>query len=305
MSYQAEIRARVTARIVEALQKGSAPWRKPWSALENAGFPTNVVSKKRYSGVNPLLLQLVASERCFRSQYWGTYRQWQALGGQVTRRPNDVPPGQWGTKVIFWSPVTKVRKKDDGTEEEIEFPILREYTVFNADQVEGEAIDPYRVRLPNKTTPVGYGPAERVIAATGADIRHVPGDTVAYFRPPLDYIVLPLKAQFEDGPGGLPGYYATACHELAHWSEHRLGWTGSYALGELRAEIAACYLTAEIGIPHAGATQNHALYLAYWIKALKEDHSIIFKIAAAASKASDFILSFSREHQPEEEVLTA
>src|SRR5262252_1667257 len=99
MSSQVEIRQRVTTRILDALQRGVAPWRKPWSALENTGFPTNVISKKRYSGVNPLLLELAALETGFQSKWWATYPQWQTLGGQVKKRPDDVPAGHWGTKV--------------------------------------------------------------------------------------------------------------------------------------------------------------------------------------------------------------
>ena len=41
-------------------------------------------------------------------------------------------------------------------------------------------------------------------------------------------------------------------HELAHWSEVRTGWDHDkqgYALGELAAEIASCYVAAELGIP--------------------------------------------------------
>jgi antirestriction protein ArdC len=304
MSSQSEIRQRVTTQIIEALQRGVAPWRKPWLAAENAGFPSNVASKKRYSGINPLLLQLAARERGFRSQWWATYQQWQNLGGQVVKRPNHVPPGQWGTKIVFFKPVTTMKRTKEG-EKEVTFPLLREYTVFNADQVEGA--DQYRVRPPNDTGSIDFEPAERMIQATGADIRHVYGNEAIYYRPPADCIKMPLKHQFETGPGGLEGYYDTLCHEVIHWSEVRLGWTGSYDLGELRAEMGAAYLTAAIGVrtlSDVNPNANHAKYLASWIKAMNEDHRVIFRIASAASKAADFILGFSRKPEVEE-VVTA
>lgn len=53
MTSQAEIREQVTNQIVEALQQGVVPWRKPWSALENTGYPMNAISKKLYTGINP------------------------------------------------------------------------------------------------------------------------------------------------------------------------------------------------------------------------------------------------------------
>jgi antirestriction protein ArdC len=112
-----------------------------------------------------------------------------------------------------------------------------------------------------------------------------------------------LKGQFDS----LAAYYNTAFHELTHWSESRLGWTGSYALGELRAELGSAFLTAAVGIPQAGnSLKNVAAYLDWWIQAMKVDHRVIFQVSSAASKASDFILSFSREQklaeQPEEVV---
>jgi len=245
MPSQAEIREEVTKQIVEALQQGVVPWRKPWSVLENTGFPMNAISKKLYTGINPLLLHLAAHKRDYVSRYWATYRQWASLGGQVKKRPADVPSGRWGTKIIFWKPITKVEKDKNGDEHERSFPLLREYTVFNVEQVEGETIEKYRVHPPTSTIAIDFEPAEEVIAATGADVRHVAGDKAAYFLPPLDYIQVPLKSQF-DAPAA---YYDTAYHELSHWTQHRLGWTGSYALGELRAELGAAFLTAAVGIP--------------------------------------------------------
>jgi hypothetical protein len=155
-----------------------------------------------------------------------------------------VEAGQRGTRIVFWRPVTSTKINADGEQENKTFPLLREYVVFNAEQCEGAGR--FCVQSVASNASVDFEPANQVIAATGADVRHVAGDKAAYFRPPLDYIVLPLKDQFDKGPFVLPGYYTTAFHELMHWTEHRLGWTGSYALGELRAEIGAAYLAAEI-----------------------------------------------------------
>lgn len=300
MSAQNEIRERVTASIIESLQQGTAPWRKPWNNLENSGFPTNAVSKKLYRGINPWILQFAAQRRGFTSKFWGTYNQWQSLGCQVKKRPDDVQAGAWGTKVILWKPIKTTKKNAKGEEKEATFPLMREFVVFNADQCEGAAIEKFRTHVPTTAAVIDFEPAEKVIAATGADIRHVAGGQAAYFRPPQDFITMPLKSQFAEPSA----YYGTVMHELCHHSEHRLGWTGCYALGELRAELGAAYLMASVGVPQVGAdlTGNTASYLESWIKCLKEDHSAIFKISSAASKAADFILSFSQEAQAEEEI---
>ena len=66
MPSQTEIRQRITDQIIESLKSGKLPpWRKPWASDANAGFPTNVASKRRYSGVNPLLLQIAAEKHGF------------------------------------------------------------------------------------------------------------------------------------------------------------------------------------------------------------------------------------------------
>ena len=71
-------------------------------------------------------------------------------------------------------------------------------------------------------------------------------------------------------------------------------------MGELIAEIAACYLTSELGIPNAEQIENHAAYLQSWLKSMKNDPNFIFKAAKQASKVTDFLLSFVR--QPETKV---
>ena len=302
MASQTQIRQQITDQFIEALKAGGIPpWRKGWAC--HGGLPTNLVSKRRYSGVNVLLLQMAAARHGFTSKHWATFNQIQALGGAVKRRPDDVPPGRWGTTIVFFKPVKKAEiDPDTGKEVEVGFPILRTYTVFNLDQSDGAKLDRFRTDgVPPVSDFTDFEPAERAIEATGADIRHG-GDRAFYHKPVEgggDYIRLPHKRQFE----AEKEYYGTALHELAHWSENRLGWSGSYALGELRAEIAASFLLAELGMPQSDDLTNHQSYVAEWLKALQGDPRYIFTASTAASKATDYLLSFSRsqEAQPEEE----
>lgn len=291
MASQTELRQDVTNRIIEALKSGNLPpWRQPWSSHINAGSPTNVVSKKRYSGVNPLLLRIAAFRHGLKSKYWATFNQWKDLGGKVMRRPENVPPGEWGTSIVFFKPIKKTEiDPDTGEEEEVRFGILKTYSVFNVDQVEGD-FDHLRVTdtVPNSTF-IDYEPAETAIKATGADIRY--GGDSAFYRPSCDFIQMPLRHHFNPQSE----FYATALHELMHWSESRLQWTGTYAEGELRAEIGACYALTELGVPQSDDLTNHQAYVKSWLKALESDPRFIFAASTAASKATDFVLSFSRE----------
>ena len=291
MSRNQQIRSEITHQIITALESGSLPpWRRPWSRDRNAGMPRNVVSGDLYSGVNPLLLGLASERHKFHSRHWGTFKQWQDLGGKVMRRPSHVPSGQWGTKIVFCKAVTKKK----GHDEEETYFLLRTYTVFCVDQVEGDHLDYLRVGHDNDTRNGGsntFDEADALIAATEADIRH--GGNQAYYDTKEDYIQVPNRDQFSGC-----AYYDTLFHELVHWTENktRLDWDregNGYALGELIAEIGACYLCSELGIPTND--ENHHAYLNGWLKKMKQDSSFIFQASSQASRATDYIMSFNKE----------
>jgi antirestriction protein ArdC len=303
MPSQSEIRQQITNQIIAALESSKLPpWRKPWRSDANAGHPCNVLSRNRYSGVNPLLLEIAAERHGLQSKWWGTFRQWEQLGGRVKKRPADVPPGSWGTSIVFCKPVTKAEIDEDGEEVEEKFWVLRTYTVFNLDQVDGP-FDHLRVGhapVPQHEVEQRFEQADAAIEATGARIQH--GGDKAFYSLTDDYIQLPHRHQFERPEA----YYQTAGHELIHWTENsaRLAWDrskpeNSYAMGELVAELGGCYLMGELGLPTGDDLTNHAAYLQSWLAGLQNDTRYIFRAAAQASKAVDYLLSFSRQPQPE------
>lgn len=302
MPSQAEVRQSITNRILETLREGKTlPWRSPWVGHPNAGLPTNILSEKRYRGINVLLLHLHQLRYGLKSKYFGTFNQWKGLAAYVKPRPSNVPPGQWGCPIIFFKPITKVKTDENGEEQEVGYPILRTYTVFGIDQVEGAHLDRFRVGdLSVNPDFIDYEPAEQAIAATGADIR-LGGEEACYCRRTPDgngdYICCPDKQRFPKEHE----FYAALLHELAHWSEGRLDWKGSYAEGELRAEIAAAFALATLGVPQSDDLSNTEAYVASWIKALSNDPKFIFRASADANKAVDFLLSFSRQPATEEE----
>jgi antirestriction protein ArdC len=304
MPSQNELRAKITNTIVDALKTGSLPpWRMPWRADPNAGFPTNV-SGRRYRGINPLLLQIASMRHGFQSKWWGTFRQWDMLGGKVKKRPDDVPPGEWGTNIIFYKPLKISEENEHGVKEEKTIFMLKTYTVFNIDQVRGEHLDRIRVgHTVTNTTPIErYEEADAVIADTGADIRY--GGNQAFYNRRDDFVQVPFREQFTAGE-----WYETVFHETVHWTEHpsRLDWNRKdegYAMGELIAEMGSCFLASELGIPNAETLPNHASYLSSWLQAMQNDHRFIFQASSQASKAADYILSFSRQEAPEPEEVT-
>ena len=292
MNNQQTIREEITTRIVDSLKNGKVPWRRPWASDKNCcGNSRNIVSKKAYRGINPFLLEISRMDSGHRCQWWGTYKQFKELGGQVKK-------GEKGTKIVFW----KILEKEadaDGKVKKLFF--IRYYTVFNLDQVEGgEKLEKFRPTEEPEGVSFGSDDAfkafDEVITATKADIRF--GGNKAYYKRPIgawpkhkdgDYIYCPNRRQFPD----IRDWYDTLLHELAHWSEIRLKWEGKYAMGELIAEIAACFIPPSIGLPVSENMENHNRYLASWLEKMKDDPKFIFKAASQAQKVSDFVLHFS------------
>ncbi len=104
-------------------------------------------------------------------------------------------------------------------------------------------------------------------------------------------------------------YYATATHEITHWTRHpsRLDrsfdqkWFGDsgYAMEELIAEIGAAFLCADLEITPE-PREDHAAYIESWLKALKNGKKAIFTAASHAQRATDYLhgLEPSREPSP-------
>lgn len=290
MRINAAIRKRLTAQIVEAIETNNVlPWRRPWRRSPNTGRASNVASKKPYNGVNPLLLELHGLEHGLGSRWYGTFQQWEQLGCHVLKRPDHVEPGRWGARIVMYRPMTK-RHVDAGTGDEMEdrFFVMRAWTVFNADQVDGA--DKWQTRDDGDFIGPDFAPADELIAATAADIRHH-GDQAFYCRSG-DYIAVPPQHRFDP----LATYYETVLRELSHWSEPRLGWDSRQhgcAMGELVAEMAASFLSTELGVPQS--LDNDAAHLNSWLREMWNDPAFIFRASTQASKVTDYLLSFVEE----------
>jgi antirestriction protein ArdC len=293
-----EIRQKITNQIVESLRKGGTPfWRRPWNDDPNCGAPANIVSHKQYRGINVLALMVSSLTQGFTSCFWATYRQWQAKGGQVRK-------GAKGTVAIYYKVLEKRVTKDDGGTKIERHMLLRYYTLFNLDQVDGEALDKYRpghgVTAEAVAFPDWTKRADEVIVSTKADIRY--GGNRAFFSPSDDFIQIPARQQFPD----VRDFYDTHWHELSHWSCPRLDIKGgSYAFDELVAELSAAFISWQLGIPQSEDLTNHQAYLATWLKAMDNDPKWIFQAAAAASKSADYLLGFSQRVEAEPQVDTA
>jgi antirestriction protein ArdC len=120
--------------------------------------------------------------------------------------------------------------------------------------------------------------------------------------PARDAIQLPPFEAFRDKES----YYATALHELTHWTKHerRLDRDFSakrfddhgYAREELVAELGAAFLCAELGITPE-VREDHAAYLEHWLTVLKEDKRAMFSTAAHAQHAADYLSGLQQKQE--------
>src|SRR5437588_5141985 len=275
----------ITTRIVEMLEQGTIPWRKPWKA--GAGEPRNLVSGKPYRGLNVFLLSAMG----FASPYWLTYRQASERGGSVKK-------GSKGCPVVFWKWADRKHDTDQQTDSDSERkgPILRYYTVFNIEQCEGIVAPSEAART---FEPIEE--CERIVRSMPNAPRIDHQGSQAFYRPSNDTVVTPRPELFESREL----FYSVLFHELTHSTGHasrlaRKGITDAamfgsheYSREELIAEMGAAFLCGTVGI-EAATLQDATAYLANWIKVLKGDARLAVTAGAQAQEAADVVLGLGR-----------
>ena len=290
------LHAEITARIVSLLDQGTIPWKQPWSnyaatVSTGSAMPHNAITGRAYSGANVALLWATAMERGYTTQKWLTFKQAIEAGGAVRK-------GEKGTTVVFTS---TFEKNEEESDEKKRIAFLKAFTVFNIAQIDGLKADLEPVAPKPRHQDARQDDVEAFLASTGADIRH--GEARAYYTTGGDYIMLPAFESFQ----GASSYYATAFHELTHWTgaEHRLNRTfgkrfgdSAYAAEELVAELGSAFICAEFGLDN-DTIDNSAAYLEHWMQALKKDERLFVAAASAASKAVEFMrgLALSSEEE--------
>ena len=293
---------KVAQEVIEALEKGTAPWVKPWEPGQMPEGPKNALTGNPYRGGNRMYLSLVQPNDDPR---WCTYKQAQQLGGQVKQ-------GSRGSRVQYWRFHEEKLVKDEAGKPVLDDKGDKQYekvrlerpkgfsaVVFHASQIEGL---PPLEKQPEKPEWERHAEAETLIKASGVAIHHDQGDR-AFYSVSKDEIHMPRRDQFATADR----YYATALHEVGHSSGHpdRLNRDlahpfGSeiYAKEELRAELASYMLGSELGIGH-DPSQHHA-YIASWIKNLKDDPQELFRASRDAQTICDYVQGRYQERAVEQ-----
>lgn len=309
-----EIYQSVTDTILNLLETQLEEWNRPWIAFgQDNDFARNAGSGQYYRGINQFLLSFSMLHKGYFKNAWMTFNQIKDKGGHVVKGEKSAP-------IIFYKKayldqnnkyvpgdkvegMSKQEFKDAGL---TDIPVLKLFHVFNVAQTQG--LDPtfYEVvpQEPLKDFEKDER-AERLIYGTGAQIEIIESNR-AYYDRIADKIRLPLREQFKDGT---QPFYATALHEVGHWTGHSsrlnrefgkaFGDT-NYAKEELVAELCSAFCCAALGF--SKTITSNAAYIKNWLGVLREDNKAIVRASAQAQKAADFILDRTpyQIHKPEQ-----
>ena len=281
----------ITEKIIASLDAGVIPWKRPIQASA-ARWPSNLVSKKPYRGVNVFILDCEQHCRGFDSAEWLTFNQAKSMGGMVRK-------GEKASMVVFWKQLEIGGTDDTGEIVKKKIPLLRHYNVFNQCQIDGIE-RPAKSWQPSEIKPLEACAAIVSGFKTCPDIDSKPG--AAAYSPIQDRILIAPPEQFTT----TESYYATLFHELVHSTGHstRLNRplpgdmdSAQYAKEELLADMGASFLCGHGGILPA-VIDNKAAYIASWLKHLRNDKKLVISAAGAAQKAADYILGTTWSEAP-------
>lgn len=298
-----EIYQMVTDTIIELLEQHQKGWNKPWISLgTDNDYARNPTTEKYYRGINQFLLGFSMMKKGYLKNQWATFKQIKSQKGSVLKGEKSTPVIFYKTAYIddkkkYYKPDV-VKKMNFNQMQSLginTIPVLKLYRVFNiASQTEGldESFYTHDVEEELQSFEKDES-AENLIKETGATIIEKESNR-AFYDIAQDHIVLPNRNQFK---GEKEPFYATALHELGHWTGHKSRLNrefgksfgdSNYAKEELVAELTSAFCCAHLGF--SKTITNNAEYLRNWLSILKQDSKAIVKASAQAQKASDYII---------------
>jgi antirestriction protein ArdC/type IV secretory pathway ATPase VirB11/archaellum biosynthesis ATPase len=319
----AEIYQMITDKVVNMVKKANAKdYKRKWE-VKGYMIPFNFVSKKRYRGVNHLMLTEL---EIIENPFFLTFDQVNKLGGKVKK-------GSHGYEVIYFTNIYEIRDNDKeirfssfdlskvkqfaskngvSTDAIVKFPLLKYYNVFNGKDIEGIDFDLDNFKIGYTENDVIANEKNR-LDIPEAIIKNYPktqpkiqfGGQKAYYSSHEDLVNLPVIEKFAT----IQDYYRTMFHELSHSTGHhtrldrKLGnefGSKDYAFEELVAELGSIFLNSEAGIKWH-TNKNHAAYLKGWnnaLTAMENDTKFVMKAATQAQKIADFVLQFNSDGNP-------
>lgn len=310
-------RKQLVDQVLANLEKGNLFWTQGWVA---AGAPESAVTGKKYRGINNLYLSLVAMAENYGDNRWATFRQMEEKGWTFKKDEEGHTLGKGkSVSVEYYEMRDKETKRrfDRSVLDGMTFDEQREYMdknvywlrkfyrVFNCSLMDG---------VPAKEMPTidvndRIEKAEAILDYWNAnESKIVYGGSQAFYRPSTDEVHLPEREKFKS----TQSFYDTAFHEIGHSTGHQSrlnrdlsGGFGSqsYAMEELRAEIASIFMAQDLGIePSEDRLQNNAAYIQSWKDEIKENPNALFTAIADADKIARYVSSKEQAYRQTKDV---
>lgn len=292
-----DVAQELTDRVAEMIESsGKVPWKREWDPSKCAGpqAPVNAFTGELYHGFNSLYFGLDPRAIMSGDPRWATFKQ--AAAAQC-----HVKTGAKSVLGIFYKTLEiDDEKAEDGKRA---VPLLKTFHAFHASEIAG--LPPYRPPTADEAPWTRPEAVQEIMRNSGVTFRT--GGDRAFYSPAFDTIQMPPDVAFASSQY----WAATVVHEINHSTGHpkRMnrdlsGKFGSdaYACEEARVEMAAAFVCNTLNLPTD--FENHAAYVAGWLKKLREDKREIFHATADAQRIADWTLGYHPDYRASRQVQT-
>ncbi len=281
-------------------------WKDVWVP------PQNIISGRRYTGVNALALAAQARERGQRDCRFLTLhalsRLRDAEGGRAVLRDGAEPylvmmPRQGKARRLdpgespdaFDQDRLERRRDGGGRRGRGYFSTVRGYSIADTTAVAPPLVLPDRLDFRENLF------FERVFEAFGVKVEHRENMGACYSRL-RDTIYLPPRERFNS----VDAYYATLLHEFYHWTGHparenraqKGAGSGSpeYAREELRAELFAAVASVMFGLKDT--LPKAAGYIGRWNENLRDNPREVIAMASQVQNMASALYDIADGQEP-------
>jgi antirestriction protein ArdC len=277
----------VSNKLLELIERGTLPWHQCW---HNIGYQ-NLINKKPYSGINPILCQIDCLYYGYSSPYYLGKAQCSDQGWSI-KQGSKANWLRWGGSKTITEQITDEQGQLQEREKFIRsFKWLMVFNTEAVDDSQSETkIADWLPPLAQKSCCVEDSKIEKFIANLNANIKY--GGNQASHNFSTGQIRMPYRGQFTSRDG----FWATLFHELVHSTAKELkrSYSGDkddpiYHREELVADLAASFLGNHFGL---GSTEleHHATYLEHYWSLLNSDTKTFFNAVYEAQKAAHYLL---------------
>ncbi|RDL45500.1 hypothetical protein DN730_00145 [Marinomonas piezotolerans] len=244
----------------------------------------NILSRREYNSLYSwFLLTLIYISRNYKSNVWGTAKQWKRKG--YVLKENAKPAA------VFHNFLSKDKINPETNEFESGFYGKKTSIVYNSEEVLSFDGMKYGDNKVAKFEKIDDRLSELCVEVLESNS--------AYYDIDEDVIYMPEK-RFFIKENSTASYYSTLLHEVIHWTGSDIRCnrnirndfgSDSYALEELVAELGANFLSSRFGF-RKKVSKNSIRYIISWLSGLNKEQWLdsLEEAAVLANKASNFVM---------------